>query len=264
MIEILKLLVIVAAGLVLAACAFQEGLIFFRQPPAPAPQLRPPAVLEEVSLKAADGTRLSGWLARHSSGRAPLLIYFGGNAEETSWFIGESQRFGGWSVLSVNYRGYGHSEGDPGEKALFGDAVAVFDHALGLRDVDPARVVVMGRSLGSGVAVHLASQRPVAGAVLVTPFDSLVEVGARHYPFLPVRLILRHRFDSLASAPTLKAPALMIAAERDTVVPAQHARRLYEAWGGPREWVEMKGAGHNDLDRQAGYWEAIRAFLGKL
>jgi dipeptidyl aminopeptidase/acylaminoacyl peptidase len=110
MLDILKLVAIALAALLFVACAFQEGLIFFRQPPAPAPRLRPPAVLEEIALQAADGTRLHGWFARYRDGPAPLVVYFGGNAEETSWIVGESQRLGGWSVLAVNYRGYGRSE----------------------------------------------------------------------------------------------------------------------------------------------------------
>lgn len=258
---LLRFIAIVIVAPTLSACAVQDALIFFRQPPASAPQLKAPAVLQEVALRSADGTKLYGWLARYTQDRAPLVIYFGGNAEEISWFVGESWRLGGWSMLAVNYRGYGRSEGDPGEKALFADALTVYDHAVARPDVDPRRIVLMGRSLGSGVAVHLASNRPVAGVVLVTPFDSLAEVGAGLYPFLPVRSILTHRFDSLSLAPAVKAPALMIAGGRDTIVPARHARRLYEAWGGPREWIELPEAGHNDLETHAAYWAAIRRFL---
>ncbi|MBI3374057.1 MAG: alpha/beta fold hydrolase [Betaproteobacteria bacterium] len=259
-----RFIAIALLALALAACALQDGLIFFRQPPAGVPQLKSPAVLQEVALLAADGTRLYGWIARHAQGRAPLVIYFGGNAEEISWFVGESGRLNGWSMLAVNYRGYGRSEGEPGEKALFADALTVYDHCIARPDVDPGRIVLMGRSLGSSVAVHLASHRPVAGVVLVAPFDSLVEVGASLYPFLPMRSILRHRFDSLSVAPSVKAPALMIAGERDTIVPARHAKRIYEAWGGPREWLEVPEAGHNDLEAHAAYWTAIRRFLDTL
>ena len=261
---LVKFIAIALLALSLTDCALQESLIFFRQPPAGAPRVKPPGALEEVVLRAADGTKLYGWFARYAQDRAPLVIYFGGNAEEISWFVGESWRLGGWSMLAINYRGYGRSQGDPGEKALFADALAVYEHAVARPDVDPGRIVLMGRSLGSGVAVYLASQRPVAGVLLVTPFDSLVEVGAGLYPFLPVRSILRHRFDSLSLAPSVKAPALMIAGGRDTIVPAHHARRLYEAWGGPREWVELPEAGHNDLETHAAYWTAIRRFLHAL
>ena len=264
MFEILKLLSAALLVLLLSACMLQERLIFFRQPPAPAPRIEAPGVLEDLSLRAADGTRLRGWLARYQAGRAPLVIYFGGNAEETSWLVGEARRFGGWSVMSVNYRGYGRSEGHPGEEALFGDALQIYDAAAARPDVDPDRIVAMGRSLGSAVAVHLAAQRRIAGVLLVTPFDSLVEVGAEHYPFLPVRWLLKHRFDSLLLAPSIKSPVLILAAERDAVVPPLHARRLYDAWGGAREWIEFRGVGHNDVDAASGYWPAIRSFLDRL
>jgi len=264
MLEVLRFIAIGLAALIVASCVFQERLIFFRRPPAPAPQLRQPAVLEEIVLRSAEGTKLHGWLARYREGRAPLLIYFGGNAEEISWLVGESHRFGGWSVLSLNYRGYGLSEGAPGEKALFADALVIYDYARSRPDVNPERIVLAGRSLGTGVAVHVASRRSAAGLVLVTPFDSLAAVGASHYPFLPVRWMLRHRFDSLALAPSIRSPVLMIAAGRDSIIPARHARRLYEAWAGPRDWVVLPEADHNDVEADPAYWSAIRNFLDKI
>lgn len=264
MFEILKLLSAALLLLLLSACMLQERLIFFRQPPAPTPRIEAPGVLEDLNLSTADGTRLRGWLVRYREGRAPLVIYFGGNAEETSWLVGEAGRFGGWSVMSVNYRGYGRSEGSPGEEALFADALRIYDAAAARPDVDPDRIVAMGRSLGSAVAVHLASLRRTAGVVLVTPFDSLVEVGAEHYPFLPVRWLLKHRFESLTLAPSIKSPVLILAADRDTVVPPAHARRLYDAWGGAREWIEFLGVGHNDVEAASAYWPSIRIFLDRL
>jgi pimeloyl-ACP methyl ester carboxylesterase len=122
---------------------------------------------------------------------------------------------------------------------------------------------VFGRSLGSGVAVQLAAQRPVAGVILVAPFDSLVEVGKHHYPFLPVNWMLRHRFDSVALAPTIKAPLLCIVATDDEIIPAVHSKRLYDAWGGEKRWLGLEGAGHNSTDDAANYWSSIRKFLGE-
>ncbi len=264
MVEVLKWLVIAGVALLVAACALQEKLIFFPPPGAPAPRVAPPAVAEQIVLRTSDGYTLYGWFARRGEFRAPLIVYFGGNAEETSWLVGESHRFGNWSLLAVNYRGYGRSEGKPGEKALFADSLLIYDSVRSRPDVDPERIVLMGRSLGAAVAVHLAANRPAAGLVLVTPFDSLAEVGAAHYPFLPVRLLLRHRFDSLALAPSMRSKVLMIAASADTIVPARHARRLFEAWGGPREWVELPGADHNDVEAHPAYWNSIRGFLEKL
>jgi pimeloyl-ACP methyl ester carboxylesterase len=262
--ELLKIAGVAAAGLVLAMSVFQERLIFLRQPPGPAPQPPSNASLERVDLRAADGTALAGWLVRHAGARAPLLIYFGGNAEEVSWVVGASQRFAGWSLLAVNYRGYGESGGDPGEKTLFADALAIYDYAASRDDVESRSIAVMGRSLGSAVAVHLAAQRAVAGVLLVAPFDSLEAVAARVYPFLPVRWLLRHRFDSIALAPAISAPALFIVAERDSVIPVIHARRLHDGWAGARHWVEIRGADHNDLDARPEFWDATESFLRTL
>ncbi len=256
MVELLKWLVLAAMLIVAAAWVFQDHMIFFPPPAGPEPRIAAPARLEEIVLRTSDGYALRGWLAHRGRG---LIIYFGGNAEETSWLVSESDRFGDWSVLAVNYRGYGHSEGTPGERALFADALLIHDYARSRPHWD--RIILMGRSLGSAVAVHVAAQRTVSALVLVTPFDSLAEVGAGHYPFLPVRWLLRHRFDAVSLAPSIKVPALVVAAAADRIVPPKHARRLFQALGGPRQWVAVPGADHNDIDAHEAYWTVIGGFL---
>jgi pimeloyl-ACP methyl ester carboxylesterase len=111
------------------------------------------------------------------------------------------------------------------------------------------------------VATQVAGQRPVQGVVLISPYDSMVALARYHYPFLPVRWLLRHPFDSAARAPGIKAPLLAIAGERDTVVPPERSRRLHDAWGGPKRWVVIAEAGHDDLGLQREFWGPIRAFL---
>src|SRR5207302_8454981 len=101
------------------------------------------------------------------------------------------------------------------------------------------RILAFGRSLGSGVAVHLAAERKLEGIVLVAPFDSMVHVGRRHYPFLPVDWFLKHRFDSLSLAPRLTTPLLCIVATHDQAIPAEHAQRLYDAWARPKQRVAL-------------------------
>jgi hypothetical protein len=241
---------VAALALPLVVYLLQDQLIFFPQRSAPGAQ--------SVFLDAADGTRLHARKIEPAPGR-PLVIYFGGNAEEVSWMLGEATRRApgvGW--LLVDYRGYGASGGSPSEKALVADALQWFDHVNAAE-----RIYVFGRSLGSGVAVQLAAARPVAGVILVTPFDSLVEVGRRHYPFLPVRWMLRHPFDSTARAPGIAAPLLCLVAAQDEIIPPAHARRLFEAWKGPRQWIDLDGAGHNSTDGAPKFWPAIREFLEK-
>lgn len=261
----IKLAGCVALGFPLLIYLFQERLIFMPQPLGADPRLaNPGAAMEEVSLVSADRVRLQGWLVRAEAETelAPILIYFGGNAEEVSWLVSSAGRYAGWSLLLMNYRGYGASEGKPGEAALFADALQIYDYAAGR--ARGGRVAVMGRSLGSGVAVYLASQRPVAGVILVSPYDSVQSVAEEIYPFLPIGLMLKHRFDSIARAPGIGAPLLCLVASGDRVVPRPHSERLFAAWGGPRQWREIGPADHDGLAGEHEYWDAIAAFLREL
>ena len=257
--SLLKIVVGVAIAVPLLMWLLQERMIFLPRPVEIRPAQR--ANLEEVTIAVADGIKLRGWFIKGGSGREPLVIYFGGNAEEVSWLTDVAERFAGWSLLLVNYRGYGESEGKPGERALLRDAVSVYDYARGRPDVDPERMVAMGRSLGSGVAVHLAAERKLRGVVLVSPYDSLVEVAKSHYPFVPVSLILRHRFDSLARAPQISTPLLCLVASEDRIIQPSRSRALFDAWRGPKTWREVPGADHNDISDAPGYWSSVADFL---
>jgi len=256
----LKLAACVALGFPVLIYFLQERLIFFPQPVAQDPlQANPGAAIEEVSLVTADQVRLRGWLVKATPTPAPLLLYFGGNAEEVSWLASTADRYAGWSLLIFNYRGYGRSEGKPGETELFADALQIHDYAA--KRAQGGRVAVMGRSLGSGVAVYLAAQRPVAGVILVSPYDSIESVAQGVYPFLPISLMLKHRFDSLSRAPGIKAPLLCLVASDDRVIPRSHSERLYAAWGGAKQWREIRPADHDSLAGEPAYWQAIAAFL---
>jgi hypothetical protein len=239
----------------------QDSLIFHPRPLAEAQRaaIAQGAAIESEFIYAEDGTRLHAWHVR--AGAAPsLVMYFGGNAEEVSWMLHEAgQRTPAASWLLVDYRGYGSSGGSPSEAALVRDALQWYDARAGKYKF----VYLFGRSLGSGVAVQLAAQRPVAGVVVVAPFDSMVEVGKHYYPFLPVSWLLRHRFDSLALAPKIRVPLLCLVATRDEIIPAVHSKRLYDAWGGPKRWVGLEGAGHNSVDDATNYWPSIVEFVSK-
>jgi uncharacterized protein len=257
---LIKVLAAVVVAVPLTAYLMQDRLIF--QPRALADAERQAIAsrhpdVADIFLQAADGTRLHAWHVKSSVAGAPLVLYFGGNAEEVSWMLDElPRRDNGASWLLVDYRGYGSSGGTPSEQSLEDDAAAWYDR---FAPTNP-RIVAFGRSLGSGVAVHLAAERELERVVLVTPFDSMVEVGKRHYPFLPVQWLLRHRFDSLSVAPKLATPLLCIVATHDEVIPAEHAQRLYEAWSGPKTLVALD-AGHNSIDGHPDYWPGILAFL---
>lgn len=259
---VLKVCLAVAIGLPLVVYLAQDALIFHPQSISEARRAeiaqRHPRVTD-VFLPTADGTRVHAW---HAKSGSPLVLYFGGNAEEVSWMIeavGVEAPNASW--LLIDYRGYGQSEGSPSEKALVADALALYDHAAKLPGVDSKRIYAFGRSLGSGPAVALAAERGLAGLVLVTPFDSLVAVAKRYYWYLPVDWMLKHRFDSIKLAPRLRTPLLCLIAERDEVIPAVHAERLFEAWGGPKRKLLLPGANHNTTDSAPQFWPAIREFL---
>lgn len=249
-------------GLPAAAWFGQDRLIFFPQPGSGTSHL--PAGTEALEVVAGDGTRLAGFLVARGVRPAPTLLYFGGNAEEISWSVADGRWPRGWTVAGVNYRGYGTSGGRPGERELLDDGIAVFDALAARPDVDARRIVVVGRSLGTGVAVYVAASRPTAAAILISPFDSLVEVGRMHYPWLPVDWLLRHRFDSVARAASAVVPMLTIVGAADGIIPPARSRALFDAWAGPRTWVAIPGAGHNDLGSTPAFWEPIATFVAGL
>ena len=257
----LALAYLVVAALVWVA---QEHLMFHPRPALQRPIAPAGWISEEIGHTATDGTRLEGVLVRPSSGRGALVIYYGGNAEEVTEYASAAEAsYGAHPVLYVNYRGYGRSQGRPGERALVSDAIEIYDWAAKRADVDPARIALHGRSLGTGVAVQVAAARPVRCVMLTSPFSSAREVAAEIYPWLPVSLLIRHPFDSLARAARLRAPALFLMGEADNLIPMRHSERLADAWGGPAERVRFSGFGHNDIGMHPGYDAAMRAFLAR-
>ena len=182
----------------------------------------------QIVLRSADGTKLAGWLMTPKvPGPHPAVVYFGGRSEEVSWVVRDAGKlFPGMAVLAVNYRGYGASQGDPAELHMVDDGRLLFDWLAGRHHVDPARVAVVGRSLGSGVAVQVALERPVHSLVLITPYDSILAIAKRKFRAVPVGYVLRHRFESVKYAPSLKAPTYVLRAAIDDVVPHAHTDLL--------------------------------------
>jgi len=266
--EWLKLLVVALplAWLLVAALVwlFQEKLIFYPQPPLGRPAAPAGWQLEEVRITVRDGTTLAGVLVKPPIERAPLVIYFGGNAEEVTAFAPfAAQSYGERAALFVNYRGFGASGGAPGERAIVADGIEIHDWAAARNDLDKARIAIHGRSLGTGVAVQVAAARTPRCVVLTSPFDSARAVAQRVYPWLPVSVLIRHPFDSAAYAPRLKVPVLVIMGSADDIIPASHSQRLASLWGGPVERLLLEGFGHNDLSMNPRYDEAIREFLAR-
>ncbi|MGH7378363.1 MAG: alpha/beta hydrolase, partial [Candidatus Methylomirabilales bacterium] len=167
----------------------------------------------------------------------------------------------GAGVLLLDYRGYGGSGGAPTEEGLYrdGEAAAAWVEAQGL-----GPLVYVGESLGTGVAVEVALRRPPAALVLQSPFTSLTDVAARHYPYLPVRLLLKDRYESLEKIARVSCPVLVIHGDRDSIIPIAQGRKLFEAVPGRKAFLEVPGGDHNDplWDLLPGYAERVGGFLG--
>jgi pimeloyl-ACP methyl ester carboxylesterase len=209
-----------------------------------------------LQLSSADAT-LKLW-ELHADARAAIL-YFGGNAEDVGASVADfGAAFPERALYLVNYRGYGGSTGRPSEAALIADALAVYDFVA----TRHGRVAVIGRSLGSGVAVALAAQRPVERLILVTPYDSIANVAADHFGVFPVRWLLRDRYDSRARIGAVRAPILLVVAERDEVVLRARSDALAAAIAPPlRHSVVVAGATHNDVSAFPQYLPTLQEFL---
>jgi len=186
---------------------------------------------------------------------ARALVYFGGNAEDVAQNLeGLAATFPTSALYLMHYRGYGRSSGRPTERALQADALALFDHVRS----EHAEVVVLGRSLGSGLAVFLASQRPCSRVILVTPYDSLLALAARRYPYIPVRWLLWDRFESWRYASKITVPTFLIEAEHDDIIPRESSRRLLGRFqSGIADSVVVEGAGHNSILDHPDYLAAL-------
>jgi pimeloyl-ACP methyl ester carboxylesterase len=243
-------LIAIAAGLYLAACAalyfFQRSLIYYPHPPAAGAASR-------MALRSGDIDLVIS--IRERAGPA-AVVYFGGNAEDVSGSLPELDRaFPDRALYLMNYRGYGGSGGSPGEAELQQDALALFDMAR-RRHPD---IVVIGRSLGSGIAVRLAAQRPVSRLVLVTPYDSLQALAAAQFPLFPVRWLLRDKYESNRHAHLVTAPTTIVMAEHDEVIPRASTESLAKRFApGVAQLTVIPGTGHNTVSGHPMYFDLLR------
>ncbi|MCW2655610.1 MAG: Alpha/beta hydrolase [Mycobacterium sp.] len=201
---------------------------------------------EDVTLRSEDGIRLGAWYAAAPGGTGPAVLICNGNAGDRMLRapLAAALLRAGMSVLLFDYRGYGGNPGRPSEEGLAADARAA-QSWLAARH-DPRRMVYFGESLGAAVALRLAIERPPATLVLRSPFTSLADVGRLRYPWLPVSRLLVDRYPSIERVGRLEAPLLVVAGDRDTVVPVQLSSRLYDAASEPKRLVIVAGADHND------------------
>lgn len=208
-----------------------------------------------------DGITLRGWSV--NPGRDNAVLYFGGNAERIEQTRDEFRKWmPATSVYLLPYRGYGANEGKPSEKALFADALALYDEVRNRQHT--ASISVIGRSLGTAIASYVASKRIVSRLVLVTPFDSGVGLALAHYPWLPVSLLLKDRYESTAYLHDYRGPTLVVRAGRDEVIPAANTSRLIAALPTPPQVLDLPEATHNSVSEFPAYSEMLSRFLAPL
>lgn len=202
-------------------------------------------------------TVLRGWVV--NAGRSRVLLYFGGNGERLDLSREVlAQHFPDHTTYLMPYRGYGASEGQPSQSALSGDAVALVDHVNERHD--GASVDVVGRSLGSGVAVHVATQRTIDHVVLVTPFDSLTATASDLFPGLPIERLIEDHWNSAAVAADIEAPVLVLRAAHDQIVRPERTDMLIRTLSHPVV-VSFPDADHTTISDDPGYWTSISTFL---
>ena len=190
------------------------------------------------------------------------LIYFGGNAEDVSLNLPMfSGAFPEHALYLLHYRGYGNSSGTPSEQAIQQDALALFDRVY----AEHHNIVIIGRSLGSGVAVRLASLRPAAKLILITPFDSLQAVAAYHFPYMPVRWLLLDKYESWRYAPQLTLPTLILAADHDDIIPRANTDMLYSHFkSGIVSFKVLANTDHNTISESPEYLPSLQKFVNNV
>jgi fermentation-respiration switch protein FrsA (DUF1100 family) len=263
-----------ALGSMLAALVLLNGFMFLLQPgmvfyPFPRLEATPEdwgLDYRDLTITARDGLDLHGWFIPHPGSRR-VLLFFHGNAGNIS-HRGDSIRIFhrlGLSVLIIDYRGYGRSEGSPSEQGLYRDARAAWRWLTGEGGYAPEDIVVFGRSLGAAVAARLAAETDPAGLILESGFSSARDAARSIFPLISWLVIRRYDFDAARALASVRSPVLVLHSPDDEIIPYGLGRRLYEAAGEPKRFVDLRG-GHNDgfLLSHPGYERALGEFLETL
>jgi fermentation-respiration switch protein FrsA (DUF1100 family) len=237
-------------GLVALMYVAQRAMMYFPETARTAPAEAGFPEAEEIVLDSADGERVIAWHVAPRGDR-PVVLYFHGNGGALRYRVDRFRALtaDGTGLVALSYRGYAGSTGRPSEEGLIADARAAYAFAAARHPA--ARLVLWGESLGSGVAVALAAEKPVARLVLEAPFSSAVDIAARAYPIVPVRWLMKDQFRSDLRIGMITAPVLIVHGDQDRVVPIASGERLYSLITAPKRFVRVPGAGHEDLGARA-------------
>lgn len=218
---------------------------------------------DDVSFSASDGVRLNAWMIK-ASDDAPMVLWFHGNAGNIADRLENARLLvdRGLSLFMVDYRGYGKSEGAPSEDGIYADGQGAYDYLMS-RGVEPQNLIVFGRSLGSSVAVYVASNNKCAGVILESAFTNMADMARVHFPIIPGMGGFKHKFNSTDRIRSISAPILFTHGDEDELVPYDLGRRLYEAASAKKEFYTIRGAHHNDtyFVGGSGYFDRFEHFV---
>jgi len=261
--RVLRIAILAYLGILIVLLMLERSLIFIPTPYPVGYWNGKPTGVEDVQFTAADGTKLHGWYAAHDDPLA-VVLYAHGNAGNITHRIDVLERLHHdlhCTVLLFDYRGYGKSEGKPSEAGVLQDGRAARDWLAERAGVARQDLVLMGRSLGTSVAVDLAAEAGARGLVLYSGFPSLRDVAAYHYPWLPVRWVMRTRLDCIGKIQNYHGPLLQAHAEQDEVITVELGRQLFEAAPMQQKtWFTLGASSHNDPP-PAAFYKAVREFL---
>jgi len=244
----------------------QSRLLYYPDMPSRALEASPADIglaYDTVRLTAGDGTRLHAWFVPATTARGTLLFNHG-NAGNIAHRLDSISLFHslGLNVLIFDYRGYGESDGKPSEKGTYLDVKAAWDYLLEERMISPEEIIIFGRSLGAAMAADLASQHPSAGVILESAFTSVPDMAASLYPWLPVRLLSRYRYNNMDKVERITSPLLVVHSREDDIIPYAHGEQLFIHANEPKQFLELRGR-HNDgyhVSRKV-YTKAMQQFL---
>jgi fermentation-respiration switch protein FrsA (DUF1100 family) len=261
---IVVIMAVLYSGAIVWLIANETRLVFVAQPLG---QLRPSAPFEEIAVPGEHGLHQLIWVMRSPTAAAtrPWLFFLHGNATSVASRMDilhyERLRRLGFNVVTAEYRGYGGMEGVPSETGIESDARAAFDTICERFQLDPRRVVVYGWSLGSAVAVDLASHVQPAAVILEGAPASIMAIGQERYPIFPVRWIMRNPFESILKIRTVTSPKLFLHSRNDELVPIEEGHRLFDAAPPPKQWVEVTGGHVYAAERDPAFFAHVESFL---
>lgn len=245
--KVLSALLVIYLLLVIVIYLFQRSILYLPNTSRPTLDRAKYQNMHEILLKTSDGLSLLSWY-KPALADQPTIIYLQGNAGNISDRLPVVHAYidKGYGVLLVGYQGYGGNPGKPTERGLK-ESLRVTWQFLKEQGINDCCIVLFGESLGTALAIELASKQQVGAIILQSPFTSMVDLGYYHYPFLPVGLLLKDRYDVIPKIANVKSPVLFLIAEKDLVVPSKFSKQLYDRIYAPKRYVVYKQANHDDL-----------------